>query len=91
METKVVFEDEFGDGLFYVRSKDISLGGLFLESEIPVRVGTMLFLNFALPGRKRPVRVTGEVMRVAGSGVGIRFVGFTEKAKSKIIKFLTKR
>ncbi|MFA4974431.1 MAG: PilZ domain-containing protein [bacterium] len=85
---KVVFEDEFGDGIFYVRAKDLSLGGLFLESDIPVRVGTMLFLSFALPGKKRPVRVTGEVVRAAGQGVGIRFVGLPEKARAAIERFL---
>ena len=45
---KVVFEDEFGEGLFYVYSQDVSIGGLFLASDIPVRLGTMMFLSFSI-------------------------------------------
>ncbi len=89
--TRVIFEDEFGDGLFYVWSEDFSIGGLFLASEIPVRVGTLLFLSFVLPGHKRPIRVTGEVVRrIVGAsiGMGIRFVGLSELARKRLESFL---
>lgn len=66
--TDVIFEDEFGDGLFYVKSLDVSMGGIFLASSIPVRVGTLLFLSMALPPHKRPVRFTGEVVRLTKPG-----------------------
>ena len=94
LRTKVVFDDEFGDGLFYVYSEDISMGGIFLASEIPVRMGTMLFLSFRLHGHKRPIHVTGEVVRRAGtgesglSGVGIRFVGLSELARKRLEEFI---
>ena len=88
-QTKVVFEDEFGDGLFYVWSEDFSQGGIFLASAIPVRVGTLLYLSFVLPGHKRPVRVTGEVVRIAGpGGMGIRFVGLSDLARKRLEDFL---
>ena len=88
--TQVVFEDEFGDGLFYVWSEDFSIGGLFLASEIPVKIGTLLFLSFVLPGYKRPVRVTGEVVRrAAGGGMGVRFVGLSELARERLEAFLS--
>ncbi len=87
--TKVVFEDEFGDGLFYVWSEDISIGGIFLESAIPVKVGTMLYLSFALPKHKRPIHITGEVVRIAGSlGMGIRFVGLSVIARKRLEQFI---
>lgn len=89
--TEVVFEDEFGDGLFYVYSKDLSLGGLRLVSDIPVRVRTLLFLSFKLPSHKRSIRVTGEVVRcVVGDepvGIGVRFLGLTELAYKRIENF----
>ena len=66
--TRVVFEDEFGEGLFYVYSQDVSIGGLFLASDIPVRLGTMMFLSFTLPGHKRPVR--GDLLRRRRPGGG---------------------
>ena len=93
--TQVVFEDEFGEGLFYVYSQDFSIGGLFLASDIPVRLGTMMFLSFVLPGHKRPVRVTGEVVRIVDrdsgrpQGMGIRFVGLTELAKRRLVDLLS--
>jgi uncharacterized protein (TIGR02266 family) len=87
--TKVVFEDEFGDGLFYVWSEDFSQGGVFLASAIPVRLGTMLFLSFQLPGHRRPIRVTGEVVRKFGEkGMGIRFVGLADLARKRLDEFL---
>lgn len=90
--TKVVFEDEFGDGLFYVYSEDVSIGGLFLASDIPVRLGTLLFLSFQLPQHKRAIRVTGEVMRRSSleghAGMGVRFAGLSELARRRIEDFL---
>ncbi len=92
-EADVVFEDEFGDGLFYVKSLDISMGGVFLASSIPVRIGTMMFLSITLPPHKRPIKFTGEVVRITkpGSqvvqGMGIRFVGLSEAARQRLEEF----
>jgi len=94
--TRIVFEDEFGDGLFYVYSEDMSMGGAFLASDIPLRVGTLLFLSFQLPPHKRPIRVTGEVVRRASSGgeagaaggMGVRFIGLSEMAMKRLEDFL---
>lgn len=90
--TRIVFEDEFGDGLFYVYSEDMSMGGAFLASDIPLRVGTLLFLSFQLPPHKRFIRVTGEVVRRAGgegSGMGVRFAGLSELARRRLEDFLS--
>ena len=95
LQTKVVFEDEYGEGLFFVYSKDISMGGIFLDSSIPVKLGTLLFLSLALPPYKRPIHVTGEVVRVVESktdkiaGMGIRFVGLSGSAQEKLDKFFS--
>lgn len=94
-ETVVVFEDEFGEGLFFVKSQDISMGGLFLASSIPVRVGTMLFLSLTLPPHRRSVHLTGEVVRITkpGSqvvqGMGIRFLGLSDMARKRLEDFLS--
>jgi len=72
------------------------MGGLFLASEIPVRIGTMLFLSFVLPGHKRPIRITGEVVRRTGQvesvpvGMGIRFVGLSDLARRRLEDFLSR-
>lgn len=94
LSTKVIFEDEFGDGLFYEESSDVSMGGLFLGSDIPLKTGTMMFLSFTIPGHKRPVRVTGQVVRrgaedrTGSSGMGVRFVGLSEMARKRLEEFL---
>lgn len=95
-KTKVTFDDEFGEGFFYLYSKDISLGGLFLASNIPIRVGTLTFLSFVLPPHKRPLRITGEVVRVSEEGkskqgMGIRFVGLPNIAVERMKVFLSKQ
>jgi uncharacterized protein (TIGR02266 family) len=88
--TKVIFEDELGEGLFFVQSSDISMGGLFLSSDIPLSVGTLMFLSFQLPGHKRPIRVTGQVVRRADAGgMGVRFVGLSEAAEKRLSEFLS--
>lgn len=89
-ETDVVFEDEFGEGLFFVKSRDISMGGLFLDSSIPVRLGTLLFLSLALPPHKRPLKMTGQVVRLTQpEGIGIRFVGLSDVARKRLEEFLS--
>lgn len=93
--TKVVFEDEFGDGLFYLYSEDISLGGIFLASQIPLRIGTMMFISFQIPPHKRPIHVTAEVVRhmkpigTLSAGMGVRFVGLPGLARKRIEDFLS--
>lgn len=93
LRTAVIFEDEFGEGLFYVYSENISVGGVALASDVPLRIGTLLFLSFILPGHKRPLRVTGEVVRVprpeGGSGLGVRFVGVDRQALAWLEGFLS--
>lgn len=94
LRTKIVFEDEFADGLFYVYSDDISMGGIYLASDIPARIGTLLFLSFQLPPHKKPIRVTAEVVRRSKTGgatepgMGVRFAGLSESARERLEEFL---
>lgn len=96
--SKIIFEDEFGDGLIYLYSKDISLGGLFLENPPPLKQGAMALLSFVLPGRKRPLKLTGEVVRfvehAAGdsakvrAGAGVRFVDIDPESFRQLAQFI---
>jgi uncharacterized protein (TIGR02266 family) len=83
IRTQVVFENEDSEGLLYFFSTDISAGGLFLETDIPIRLGTQVFLRFSLIPKARPIQATGEVVRVMRDskdssdgkiGIGIRFI-----------------
>lgn len=92
LRTRVTLEDEFGDGFIYFYTTDISLGGLFIESEIPLRVGTKIFLSFSLPDSDQVIRTTGEVVRLEKlapsysgvSGMGIRYFDLAQADKEAI-------
>ena len=99
MRTKVIFDDEFGEGLISLYAEDVSLGGVFLASDIPIRLGSYVFLSFHLPDNKTFIRATGQVVRIASqevkpgfdqrSGVGIRFVGLSEESAEAIQNYVT--
>ncbi len=95
LRTQVILEDEFGEGFIYFYTTDLSLGGLFIESEIPLKIGTKMFLSFGLgPGRSQ-VRTVGEVVRLEKlastypgvSGMGIQFVDLAAGDKKAIEEF----
>lgn len=92
LNAMVIFEDEFGDPLFYVRSKDLSEGGMLLEGcRFPLRLKSLMFLSFHLPGEHRPMRLTGEVVRMGTAeeaGVGVRFVDVDQQTLKQLRNFL---
>lgn len=88
LRTQVIFEDESGEGFIYFYSTDVSMGGIFLESDIPLKVGTRVFLSFALRDGETPIRVIGRVVRVEREtaeslrivGMGMQFSDLPEAA-----------
>lgn len=102
LKTKVILEDEWGRGILYLYSKDISLGGVFLREPPPLKLGAHLFLSFALPGKKRPLRLTGEVVRffegdlkkergLTSPGAGIRFIDVDPATRMQLESYIQKR
>lgn len=99
--SKIVFEDEFGKGLIYLYSKDVSLGGIYLEDSPPIQLGAHLFLSFVLPGKKRPLRMTGQIVRFVehplGSlekvrkGAGVRFVDLDSESRRHLADFINEQ
>lgn len=97
LRTKIIFEDETGEGFIYFYSTDVSLGGLFLESDIPLKLGTRVFLSFILKEPGLPVRVTGQVVRVEREtggalpvvGMGVQFVDLLPSALQSIRQFVS--
>jgi len=64
------------------QTRNISLGGLYLESATALPIGTTVQLRFQLPTQPEPVEVAGDVRWVIKqegpndkNGVGIRFQG----------------
>ncbi|MDO8643777.1 MAG: PilZ domain-containing protein, partial [bacterium] len=84
----------WGEGFIYFYSSDLSLGGLFLESEVPLKQGTKVFLSFTLQPGLVKIRTTGEVVRLekegGGSvlGMGVRFLDLTDPAREAIRAYI---
>lgn len=95
LATEVILEDEQGEPLMIVPAEDVSLGGLFVRGELPLRIGGHVLLRLALPSRLEPLRLVGQVARLARktpegrpTGVGIRFVEVPAEIRSAIEQWL---
>jgi type IV pilus assembly protein PilZ len=54
-------------------ARDISLGGMFIESPSAPSFGTAILVRVALPGRREQVLLPGIVRWTGHNGVGIQF------------------
>lgn len=62
---------------------NIGVGGMFLESQFSLKVGTRLLIDLVLPSTGRPIRVKGEVLRVdaredGAAGFAVRFFEYLD-------------
>ena len=66
-----------GHDLYFMRASNVSTGGLFLEGSVPHPVGSVLTLEFILPGQGQPLRVRARVVNhphLGGElGMGVEF------------------
>ena len=53
--------------------KDMSAGGVFIETRMHFSVGQELSLSFALPTSQRHIKVRGQVVRTSPQGIGVKF------------------
>ncbi|MBI5480976.1 MAG: PilZ domain-containing protein [Deltaproteobacteria bacterium] len=77
--------------LYFQRSANLSVGGIFLENTIPHPKGTIVNLQFTLPGDTLPVKVRGEIVNAAASdelGMGIKFVDVDPEVERRISEFV---
>jgi len=54
--------------------KDISPGGMFLETDKQLSLGARIKITIAIPGFDEPLVVEGEVVRQNKNGVGVKFL-----------------
>jgi type IV pilus assembly protein PilZ len=84
------------DELFSDFARNINEGGLFVETERPAEVGTLVSLQFRIPGSEDPVMSRGRVVRVsagdddASPGMGIEFEHLDDTARSRIDELVRK-
>ena len=81
---------------FMCRSRDISIGGIYLRSLIePDLDGRQVHLEFSLPGNNEVIWASGEIVREVGSdgreGSGIRFTAIPDRYRTMIAAYVSRR
>jgi uncharacterized protein (TIGR02266 family) len=78
-------------------ARNISEGGVFIETDDAVEVGASLSLSFTLPGMGEPLTVSGTVVRrielerELRFGLGIQFGPLPERSRQQILEFLVQK
>jgi hypothetical protein len=71
-------EEVHENELYFQRTADLSVGGIFLEKTIPHPVGTVINLKIELPDGEEPFMVRGEIVSVGDDrgvlGMGVKFI-----------------
>ena len=85
------------DGFFQDYIRNLSLGGIFIETEKPLPMNTKLRVEFCLPAMEDPITADGIVVHTlrvgqtskpAVSGMGIRFSDLETTSKQLIESYL---
>ncbi len=86
-----------GQTLKFEKTRNISRGGLFIQTEHPLPLGQTFTLDFFLSEIKTHVRCRAEVMwsrppspsETRESGMGIRFLDLDEAIRNKIDEWIS--
>jgi uncharacterized protein (TIGR02266 family) len=78
-------------------AKEISPGGIFLQTAQALPEGSLLTLRLSIPGLSGAFTILGKVVRtVRGgllrpAGMGVRFIDIPAKARAQIFAYVTMR
>lgn len=85
-------EEEKGNELYFRRTGNVSLGGIYFEQTIPHALGTKVKLRFSLPNSPDVIEAAGEIVNTPqvkdGLGMGLRFTGLPAEALLALEKYL---
>ena len=71
------------------RIQDLSDTGLFIDTNHPLALGTMIDLSFCIPDNKEPVKATGRVVWSAPMmGSGVEFTEISEEDRVRVKFFV---
>ena len=79
VEQRLAVEIEIDGAHHTAASRNVSTGGMFIETELALKVGQRFKLTFAVPAQKDPIAAEAEVRWVEAGGVGVRFIGLRAK------------
>ena len=55
-------------------SKDLSSGGMFIETNESFSVGEIITVTIPFADKKRNIKVPAEIMRIIDEGIGVKFI-----------------
>jgi uncharacterized protein (TIGR02266 family) len=67
---------------------NISAGGLFINTEEPIRAGTRMVVRFELPNKHRVIAVSRVCYARKGRGLGVEFLNLDEEDRDEIQAFI---
>ncbi len=94
---KVFKKDERGKEARKAKDKNISGGGIFIETDEELPIGALLGLEICLNKLKFPLFVVGEVMRIDGPdekgkfGIGVKFLRISDNDTLEIFNYMVEK
>lgn len=70
------------------RTRDLSLDGLFVDTDQPLPVGAVLPLALELDEAGQELRVSAEVVRRTSDGMGLRFLAMKRKERKRLKRYV---
>ena len=67
---------------------NISIGGMFITTEEPIRAGTRMVVRFELPNRHRVIAVSRVCYTRKGLGLGVEFLNLDEEDRDEIESYI---
>lgn len=67
---------------------NISLGGMFISTEEPIRVGTRMVVRFELPNKHRVIAVSRVCYTKKSAGLGVEFLNLDEEDREEIEAYI---
>ncbi len=64
--------------------KNISMGGVFMQTSASLNVGQQISLVFPFPTQEEPIRMTGQVVWKSPVGVGVKFIELSRGVREMI-------
>jgi Tfp pilus assembly protein PilZ len=71
------------DGVYKDFIKNISAGGVFIETCMPLTVGQEISLTFPTPNQQH-IKIIGEIVRISDQGIGVKFKIANEEQETMI-------
>ncbi len=91
MRAVLATQVQLGESMILAYSRDVSTGGIFVETEAPHAPGTSLTVRFSLDDTGPAVVASGEVtFSVARMGMGVRFTEITREDRQRIEAFVAR-